>query len=101
MSLNITTGIARAAGIIGALQGLLPIIGQVVDAAEGLFPNAGAGASKLAWAQNFINGVLTKAGHAVADVEALSPLVTGLINSVVAAAKTPAPMPTPAATPAP
>ena len=99
MSLNITAGIAKAAGIVAALQNLLPIIGQVVDAAEGLFPNAGSGATKLAWAENFIKGVLTKAGQAVADVESLAPLVTGAINSVVAAAK--APVAAPVVTPTP
>ena len=90
MSLNIAQGIARAAGIIGALQGLLPVIGQVVDSAEALFPHAGAGAQKLDWAVTFLKGALTKAGNIVTDVEALVPLLTGVINNVVAAAKTPA-----------
>ena len=80
MSLNIAQGIARAAGIIGALQGL-PVIGRVVDSAEALFPHAGAGAQKLDWAVSCLKGALTKAGNIVTDVEALVPLLTGVINN--------------------
>lgn len=90
--MNILAGLSRAAGVIGALQGLVPLLGSLVQEAESLFPNTGnpTGATKLAWVQGIVKNTLAFAGQAVADVEAFIPQITATINAIVAAAKAPA-----------
>lgn len=104
MSLNIMAGLQRGAAVLGALQGLVPVMGALVNQAESLFPTAGAGATKLAWVQGILNDVLTFSGVAIQDVASLSGTLMAVINNVVAAAKTPVaqlpPVPAPVAPPA-
>lgn len=100
MSFNIQAGLARGAAVLGALNGLLPVIGALVQSAEQLFPAAGSGAQKLQHVTDIIKNVLTLGGNAITDVEAIVPAVQTAINAVVAAAKgTPAPAPAPAPAP--
>ena len=98
--MNILQGLQRGAAIIGALNGLTPILGALITSAEKLFPNAGSGAQKLEYVQTVVKDVLTFGGAVVADVEAVLPAITTVINNIVAAANGPLPLvPPPAPTP--
>lgn len=101
MSFNISVGLQRGAAILGALNSLLPVIGALVQSAETLFPQAGAGAQKLAHVTDIIKNVLTLGGTAIADVEAILPAVQSSITTIVSAAKGPLPSAPPSPTPAP
>jgi hypothetical protein len=101
MSFNIQAGLQRGAALLGAINGLLPVIGALAQSAEQLFPAAGSGAQKLSHVTDIIKNALAFGGAAIADVEAIVPAIQSSINAIVAAAKGPLPAPPPSPAPAP
>lgn len=89
--MNLLNGLQRGSLIIGALNGLVPVLGALINSAESLFPNPGSGVQKLTYVQGVIKDVLTFGGNAIADVEQILPAITSVINNIVAAAKGPLP----------
>lgn len=91
--------------IISMLVQLLPIVQQLVGAAEALFPQSGAGAQKLDFVKNALGTAYTTANTTQVAFEHVWPTVNGAITTIVAAGKAikagaPAPAPA-AAAPAP
>lgn len=97
MSFNILSSLQKVAASFAALNSLLPLVGTLVQEAESLFPAASSGAEKLAWVQHTIQNFLAIGGTAIADIEALIPKITIVINEIVTAWKHPPPVVTPPA----
>lgn len=104
MSFNLLSGLNKAANLFNAVSTLisLPVLGTLVSEAEALFPNAGSGATKLAWVKKVVTNILSVGGTLVQDIATALPAIEAQIEVIVAAAKgknEPAPNPTTASTP--
>lgn len=89
MSFNLLSGLNKAANLFNAVSTLisLPVLGTLVSEAEALFPNAGSGATKLAWVKKVVTNILSVGGTLVEDIATALPAVEAQIEVIVAAAK--------------
>lgn len=72
-------------GIIRLVATLLPLVAQLVDAAEAALPAAGQGAQKLAMVRSALESALAIGGQVGVAFESVWPTLQGIIGAIVAA----------------
>lgn len=73
--------------IIKLVLQLLPLITQLVAAAEDLFPQAGSGAHKLAVVKGALETAYTTGTEAEGSFEQVWPAINNVVTNIVAGAK--------------
>jgi hypothetical protein len=75
---------SEALAILGFIVEALPTIEKLIVGVEGLFPQGGQGAAKLAAVAGAVQEAAVVAGNVNTTAQQIVPMVTPIINSIVA-----------------
>jgi len=87
---------AEFLAIMTFIINVLPMLEKLVASAEAMFPQAGQGAAKLQMVVGALEQASNVAGNIGIAVNQIAPIVTPLINGIVAIKNATGTMPTPA-----
>lgn len=77
----------QLAVLLKTLAVVLPLLKQLIDAAEPLFPGSGNGAKKLEVVRVGLQSAINVVGDATVSFDAIWPMISPVIGAIVAVSK--------------